>query len=227
MRRPLLLAWLASLPAFALLLGLGTWQVHRLDWKTRLLAQIAEFEAGPPQSLTAATPDYAKVAVTGRLDHGHEALLGAEVRYGLLGAHLLVPLLRPDAPPLLVDRGWVPLERRTALQRPEGEVSVTGYIRPGETRSWLSPVDDSVGRRFFTFDPPGIGTALGLERVPSYALVALGTAPPGPAELPIPARNLPRPSNSHLGYAITWYGLAAGLLGVLLVFSRRRVAATY
>jgi surfeit locus 1 family protein len=33
----------------------------------------------------------------------------------VLGSHLLVPLLREDAPPLLVDRGWVPLESRTQI----------------------------------------------------------------------------------------------------------------
>jgi surfeit locus 1 family protein len=41
--------------------------------------------------------------------------------------------------------------------------------------------------------------------------------------LPDPARTLPRPTNSHLGYAITWYGLALSLLGVFAVWARRRL----
>jgi surfeit locus 1 family protein len=34
---------------------------------------------------------------------------------------------------------------------------------------------------------------------------------------------MPRPSNNHLGYAITWYGLAAALVGVFAVWARRRL----
>jgi surfeit locus 1 family protein len=34
---------------------------------------------------------------------------------------------------------------------------------------------------------------------------------------------MPRPANNHLGYAITWYGLAAALAGVFAVWARRRL----
>jgi surfeit locus 1 family protein len=40
--------------------------------------------------------------------------------------------------------------------------------------------------------------------------------------LPDPARTLPRPTNNHLGYVITWYGLALALVGVLGAFAFRR-----
>jgi surfeit locus 1 family protein len=48
-----------------------------------------------------------------------------------------------------------------------------------------------------------------------YGLVLLGQA----GSLPEPAQTLPRPRNNHLGYAITWYGLAASLVGVFLAFA--------
>jgi surfeit locus 1 family protein len=44
----------------------------------------------------------------------------------------------------------------------------------------------------------------------------------GPAgSLPEPAQTLPRPRNNHLGYAITWYGLALSLIGVFVAFAWR------
>lgn len=222
--RRLLLPLLVVLPALAVLLGLGTWQMQRLAWKTDLLARIAAAEAAPPVPLGADVPQgYAKVVATGRFDHGREALLGLEVRGTVLGAHLLTPLLRDGAPALLVDRGWVPLERSLPVARPEGEVAVAGYVRAGETAGSFAATDDVAGRRFYTFDPGAIGRALGLPEVAPFGLVAL--APPGTpaATLPAAARSLPRPTNSHLGYAITWYGLAAALVGVFLVFARRRL----
>lgn len=221
---------LLALPLLAVLLGLGTWQVRRLHWKTDLLATIAAAEAGPAQPLGTAVPPlyapapYTKASATGRFDYAHEALLGLEVRGTTMGAHLLTPLLRPGAPPLLVDRGWVPVERSHGIARPEGQVTVTGYVRAPDERDWNSPRDDPDGRRFYLFDPAAIGAALGLPPPAPFGLVAL--APPGtpPDLLPAAARSLPRPNNPHLGYAITWYGLAAALVGVTIAFLLRRPA---
>lgn len=212
-RLPLLLA---ALPALALLLFLGTWQVQRLHWKNDLLARIAASEAAPPIPLEDPPQPLAKVRVTGRFDHAREALVGLEVRGAVLGASLVTPLLRNDASAILVNRGWVPLERSTPVGRPEGEVTVEGWIHPGDRANLFSARDDPAGRRFYTLDPAAIGAAIGLEVAP-YALIALG--PPGS---PDPARTLPRPTNNHLGYAITWYGLALSLLGVLAAFALRR-----
>ena len=211
-----------ALPVLAVLLALGTWQVRRLAWKTDMLATIAASEAAPPLPLGAAPMPYTKVVATGRFDHGREALLGLEVRGTTLGAHLLVPLLRDGAPPLLVDRGWVPIERDRAVDHPDGEVSVTGYVRPADERDWNSPKDDPAGRRFYILDTAAIGAALDLPPPAPFGLVAL--APPGtPASLlPAAPTTLPRPNNPHLGYAITWYGLAAALIGVVAVFVMRK-----
>jgi surfeit locus 1 family protein len=219
MRRPVLIAVLASIPVLATLLFLGTWQVQRLAWKNDLIARIAASEAAPAAPLAEPPEMLAKVRVTGRFDHAREGLLGLEVRGPVLGAHLVTPLLRPGAPPILVDRGWVPLQSDRPIARPEGEVTLEGWVHPGDRPNLFSATDDQAARRFYTFDPPAIGRALGLAEVAPYAIVALGGAGGG---LPEPARTLPRPTNNHLGYAITWYGLALSLVGVLGAFALRR-----
>jgi surfeit locus 1 family protein len=219
MRRPILIVILAALPVLGLLLFLGTWQLERLHWKNDLLARIAASEAAPAAPLRDPPEMLAKVQVTGRFDHAREATLGVVPRGNTLGTNLVTPLLRDGAPPILVNRGWVPMERNRALDRPEGTVTVEGWVHPGERAGLLSASDDAAGRRFYTFDPPVIGAALGLPGVAPYGLVALGN---GTGALPDPARTLPRPTNNHLGYAITWYGLALSLIGVLAAFALRR-----
>jgi surfeit locus 1 family protein len=217
--RRLVVPLLVVLPALLVLIGLGTWQVERLAWKTELLARFAETEAAPAQPAGANPAPYSKVAVTGRFDHEREALLEIEVRGTTMGGRLVTPLIRADGPPVLVDRGWVPFERTDPVSHPDGEVTVTGWVRPGERPGWFSATDDATARRFYTFDPAAIGTALGLPRVAPWGLVAMGPA----AGLPVPSRHLPRPTNNHLGYAITWYGLAVALVGVFIVWMRRRL----
>lgn len=217
--RRLVLPLLVVLPVFVVLLGLGTWQLQRFAWKSDLLARIAAVEAAPAVPLPAAPEPFAKVFVTGRFDHAREALLGLEVRSSTLGARLLTPLLREGDEPILVDRGWVPMRRDGPIARPEGEQQVIGFILSGETAGIFAATDDVAGRHFYTFDPAAIGTALGLPRVAPFGLVVLGEG----AGLPQPARLLPRPPNNHLGYVVTWYGVAAALVAVFAVWARRRL----
>ncbi|MCR0983507.1 SURF1 family protein [Roseomonas populi] len=222
-RRRILPAVLASIPVLAVLLALGTWQVQRLHWKTELLATIAAAEAGPPVPLSAAPQPFTKVAVTGRFRHDLEATLGAQVRGAVLGTHLITPLEAEGLPPVLVNRGWVPMQRDgAAIIRPAGTVTVVGYVSPPHDRDLFAATDDVAGRRFYTADARAIGAALGLPGTMADLLVALRTADTPRDALPQPAETLPRPPNSHLGYAITWYGLAASLLGVLVAWAIRK-----
>lgn len=216
---------LMTLLMFLVLIGLGTWQVHRLAWKEAILAQIAHAEAGPPVPLPPSPDPFLKVAITGRLLHDKQALFGADVRDTMagpdLGALLIEPLQRPGADPILVDRGWVPLKNTRPIAMPDGSVTIAGYIHPGDTPGWFAAHDDIAGRHFYTLDPQVIGAALGLSHVAPFILIALG--PPPPEGLPIPADHLPQPPNNHLQYAITWYGLAGALVVIFIIWARKAV----
>jgi surfeit locus 1 family protein len=216
---------LMTVAMLIVLLGLGTWQVHRLAWKEAILAQIAHAESAPPVALPAAPSPFIKVSVAGRLLAGKAAVFGADVRDTAtgpaLGALLIEPLQRDGAATILVDRGWVPLKGTKPVATPEGITQVTGYVHPGDTPGWFAAHDDIQGRHFYTLDPAVIGAALGLDHVAPFVLIALGAPPP--EGLPIPAEHLPRPPNNHLQYAITWYGLAAALVVIFTVWARKAV----
>lgn len=215
-RRGVLWPVAAALPVLAILLALGWWQLERLHWKAGILARMDAAEAAPPVPLGPSPEPFARVIAEGILDSSRAALVGLEPRQGRLGARLVVPLLRDGAPPVLVDLGWVPQGARGPI--PEGRVAILGFVHPGEARSWLAATDDVANRHFYSFDPPAIAAALGLPDAERFALVRLG--PPG---TPDPARSIPRPPNNHLGYVITWWGLAASLLVVLGAFLIRRL----
>jgi surfeit locus 1 family protein len=214
---------LSALMMLIVLISLGTWQVYRLQWKQGVLAQIAAAESAPPIPLGPDPAPYTKVSATGRFRFDRAAVFGAEVRDTAagptMGSYQVVPLERDGARTVLVNRGWIPQKREAPLDDPAGEVTVTGYIRPGEASHWFSAADDSVGRQFFTLDPEAIGRAVGEPDVLPYALVALG--PETARTFPAPARTLPRPPNNHLSYVITWYGLALSLIVVFVVWMRK------
>ena len=221
--RRLLWPAVSTVTMLVLLLGLGTWQVERLHWKEGLLAEIDRAEAAPPVPLPPDPAPFTKVAVSGTLRGDLAALYGVATEDGpngpVMGAYLVEPLERPGAPPLLVDRGWIPSDHGGPPPEPREAATVQGYVRFADKPGLFSPKDDPGGRRFYTLDPPVIGAALGLRDVAPYTLVAMG--PDRPGEIPEPAHALPRPPNNHLGYAITWYGLAAVLIAIFFSWSSK------
>ncbi|MBS0561094.1 MAG: SURF1 family protein [Proteobacteria bacterium] len=226
-----------TLVMLVILIGLGIWQVERLFWKEGILQAIDRAERSAPVPLVLGPTPFAtdtvpangpvmpspftKVAVTGRFRPDLAALFGAEVRptpSGVqMGAQLIMPLVRDGAPPLLVDRGWVPLSRSQPIATPPGEVTVEGYVHPADHPGPFSARDDPAMRRFYTLDPGAIGNALGLKPVEPFTLIALGKQPPD--LFPDPARRLPRPPNDHFSYAVTWFGLAVALVVIFGIWA--------
>ena len=221
--RRVLVPGLCTLAMLLVLVGLGTWQVYRLQWKEGVLARIAAAEATPAGPLTAGAAPYAKVLVTGRFRFDRAVLFGADVRDTrsgpTMGAYQIVPLERVGASTILVDRGWIPEDPQRHVDQPDGVVTVSGYVRPGEGQHWFSPADDAAGRRFFTLDPVAIGAAVGVTDPAPFVLVAMGPSVVG--SYPAPAQTLPRPPNNHLSYAITWYALAVCLVVIFFAWVRR------
>jgi surfeit locus 1 family protein len=208
--RRLLWPTLITAAMLAVLLALGTWQLHRRTWKLAILAAIDAAEQAPPAPLGPHPAPFAKVEVRGRLHADLAARYGIEARPGpdgtVLGSQLIVPLLPPQGPPVLVDLGWLPAQAHPPL--PAGPVSIQGYVREPSRPGWFTPADEPAARQFYALDPARIGAALGLPAVAPFTVVAMGPAG-GAAGVPDPAQHLPRPPNDHLQYALTWYGLAA------------------
>ena len=214
-----------TLVLLAALVGLGVWQVERLGWKSRLLAQIDQSEATAPAPLRGVPHPFEKVVVGGHW-LGPVARYGADVRDTpagpRMGSQLIGALGRPGLPAVLVALGWV---EDGAAVRLVGDARVTGFVRPAEHPGWLSARDNARTARFFTLDPLAIGKALSVDVEP-FTVVALRGNETAKVEFgpqPIPAEGLPRPLNNHLSYAVTWFGLAATLLVVFGVWARRPV----
>jgi len=204
----------------AVLVGLGSWQLHRLAWKEVLLARIAAAERAPAAPLAENPAPFAKVRLSGRWRPDLSAWYGVEVRDTpngpRMGAQLVEPLERADAAPVLVDRGWAPTEGAAAMGSADGAATVEGFVLPAANPGWFTPKDDIAARRFYTLDPRAIGAALRLPRVAPFTVVAMG---PASQSYPEPAQHLPRPPNNHLSYAMIWFGLAGALVWIFLDWS--------
>jgi surfeit locus 1 family protein len=209
------------------MLGLSIWQVQRLQWKEGLIAARQAALAQPPVDLPTTIEDPASwafrpVRVTGTFDHSKEVVLGARSLNGNIGYHLITPLIRADGSAVLVDRGWIPLDRRDPGTRPEslvaGEVTVDGIARETGKRNWLTPEDSPEENFWFIVDIPAIGRHLGLARV---LPVFVEAGPGSPDTFPIGGQTRVELPNDHLQYAITWFLLAVALAVIYVLYVRR------
>lgn len=218
--------------AFAILCGLGGWQLKRLAWKQDLLARIEARQHAPPVPFNVATKDLWNAEFT-RTFIDCPGLARApfvevySIRGGRAGSRLLSLCLRGKSLPVIVDRGFVPdtVSGRPAVDaNDQTVVRVQGLLRGGERPGAFTPKPE--GRTFYITDLHAIGRALGARRggVAIYLLAAETSTNPDFKSLrpsPLP----PAITNRHLEYALTWFGLAGALAAVYAALLRRRLKA--
>jgi surfeit locus 1 family protein len=220
---------LAYLPALGVLLALGTWQMDRGEWKRGLIAERAQRLAAPPLSLPAsiAQPEaleFRRVQATGRFLNDRELYLGNRPRRGQPGYHVVTPLLRADGTAVLVDRGWVPLERKLPESRAEGQIeaqaSVAGVARLPPAPGLFTPKNQEEANFWFYVDPPAMARAAGL---PAVLPVYIEAGPqPNKGGLPLGGQTELQLSDNHLQYALTWYALAVVLTVIYVLKGLRK-----
>lgn len=230
--RPSLWATLTTVPAVLVMLALGTWQVQRLHWKDDLIHRVEQrLHAAPvPLPATIADPaafEFRPVTVSGRFLNDKEMRLIARPHQGQVGYEVLTPLERADGGGVvLVNRGFVPMDKRDPASRPdsrvEGPVTLTGMVRLPQPAGWLQPDNRPGADAWMRIDPPAMAASVGLSNVTPVVVEALPDPSRGSAPLNgiQPQVELP---NNHLQYAITWYSLAATLIAVYVLSQRRRI----
>ena len=220
---------LLCLPLFALLIGLGLWQLERLQWKLGLIAQIQRNMTAPAISLDQALKlgveraQYRRVTVRGSLDNTKENYLYTTGPEGGPVYHVLTPLLVGSGNAVMTDRGYIPVSLRDPAIRPgsepNGQVEFVGILRTSDQPGVFTPQPDLRNRVWFTRDVASMARRDHLRLIAPVILEAVGA----------PGQKWPRGGqtrvdlpNDHLQYALTWFLLAAVLAIVYLAWHRAR-----
>ncbi|MBD8897675.1 SURF1 family protein [Rhodanobacter sp. DHG33] len=223
-RGPVALTLLALLGValFSAFVALGSWQVHRLAWKTALIAHVDERVHAPPvpapgpaewPRITEADDAYRHVLLTGTWLPGRQVRVWTATAAGS-GYWILAPLRRDDGSIVLVNRGFAPEGwcnfKGDCPAAPSGEVTVTGLLRISEPSGWI-PHNDAATDTWYTRDVPVIAKARGLANVAPYFVDADAGA--DASAWPRGGLTVVQFPNHHLNYLITWYLLALMVLG--------------
>ncbi|MGA0607937.1 SURF1 family protein [Phenylobacterium sp. VNQ135] len=211
---------------------LGVWQLERRAWKLDLIARVEARLRAPPGPLpdSAAEHDaYTRVRVRGVFLHDRETLVQALTERGA-GWWVMTPLRTDTGRVVLVNRGFVPPGRRDPASRaagaPSGSVTVTGLLRLTEPRGGFLRRNDPAAGRWYSRDVAAIAAARGVG--PAAPVFIDADASPNPGGYPVGGMTVVRFRNSHLVYALTWFGLAIlSLAGLALVVRSGRPQALF
>lgn len=212
---------LLALVAFCVLVSLGWWQVERRAWKLALMERVEQRVNAAPAALppperwpqvTVASDEYRVVQAQGRFLHDRETLVQSLSDLGS-GFWVLTPLQLADGRIVLVNRGFVPPERRERASRqagePQGVVRVTGLLRISEPGGGFLRRNDPAAGRWYSRDVAGIAAARGLDadKVAPFFVDARKDPATDPRQ-PVGGLTVISFRNNHLVYALTWFALA-------------------
>jgi surfeit locus 1 family protein len=215
--------------AIAVLTALGVWQLERRIWKLDLIARVNARVHAPPiaapdpaawPTISAAKDEYLHVRLSGHFLNDRETAVQALTDLGA-GDWVLTPLTTDQGWTVLVNRGFVPLERRAAGTHSlvGGETTVTGLLRITEPKGRFLRPNDPSQNRWYSRDVAAIAAARGLGNAAPYFVDAdLGADPQAWPRGGLTVIAFP---NNHLVYALTWFSLAL-MLAAATVYNMRQ-----
>ncbi len=199
-----------------MLVSLGIWQLQRLAWKEGVLAEIeARIVDSPvdlPETLSVAEDRYLPVRIQGRT-LGHEIDVLVSTKEQGAGFRVISAFETQQGRVIMVDEGYVRQTEKDA-ERPSVAMTVTGNVHWPDEIDGFTPEPDLAAEIWFARDVPAMAAHLETEPVLVIARTVTGTDARA-TPLPVSTQGIP---NSHLGYAIQWFGLALVWAGMTAFF---------
>lgn len=201
--------------AFAGFVSLGVWQVQRMHWKHALIARVeARVDAAPIApptreawtAVTAANDEYRRVALSGRFLPVPETRTQAVTALGA-GHWVLAPLRTDTGDIVLVNRGFVHTGE-DAAPPPTGPVRIEGLLRISEPAGGFLRRNAPAQERWYSRDVAAIAQARGLPGAAVAPFFVDAVQAPGIAGWPRGGLTVVTFRDSHLTYALTWFGMA-------------------
>ena len=231
MFKPKFIPTLFTIPAIIVLLILGSWQVQRLNWKNNLIESMNLRISMPAIDLPELTSKdnideykYRKVKLKGEFLNDHEIFLftGPKVMKGDAGYNILTPFQTDKGQIVLVDRGWIPSDKREQSTRPETIINepttIEGMLHEGEKQAKFVFDNDVENNLWFWIDTKAISKVTGQNLKDIYVRI---TKNDNGNILPIPGENVIKHRNDHLQYAVIWYSFAIILLIIYIIYHKK------
>ncbi|WP_440924153.1 SURF1 family protein [Candidatus Pelagibacter sp.] len=197
-------------------IGLGTWQIIRLNWKNNLILEIENSLKNPPVELAQSNKEnFLKIKTSGSIDFDKQIYLYNLNESGTPGFEVINPITIGDEN-FLINRGWIPFEKKGAQEiNVFDQKNIIGTLRLQGRKNIFKPDNDLDENYWFSLNREDILKFTG-KNFSKYIIYLDGNY-----ELPRPKKITANISNNHQKYAITWFSLALSILLLYLYFRKK------
>ncbi len=197
-------------------MGLGTWQILRLNWKNDLIFEIENALKKPPVELTQSKKqNFLKIKTSGSIDFDKQIYLYNLNETGTPGFEVINPIIIEDEN-YLINRGWIPFEKKGAEEiNIINQKNIIGILKLQGKKNIFKPDNDLKENYWFSLNREDILKYTG-KNFSKYIIYLEGNY-----RFPSPKKITANISNNHKKYAITWFSLALSILLLYLYFRKK------
>ncbi len=197
-------------------IGLGTWQIIRLNWKNNLILEIENSLKNPPVELAQSNKEnFLKIKTSGSIDFDKQIYLYNLNESGTPGFEVINPITIGDEN-FLINRGWIPFEKKDTQEiNVFDQKNIIGTLKLQGRKNIFKPDNDLDENYWFSLNREDILKFTG-KNFSKYIIYLDGNY-----QLPRPKKITANISNNHQKYAITWFSLALSILLLYLYFRKK------
>ena len=197
-------------------IGLGTWQIIRLNWKNNLILEIENSLKNPPVELAQSNKEnFLKIKTSGSIDFDKQIYLYNLNESGTPGFEVINPITIGDEN-FLINRGWIPFEKKGTQEiNVFDQKNIIGTLKLQGRKNIFKPDNDLDENYWFSLNREDILKFTG-KNFSKYIIYLDGNY-----QFPKPKKITANISNNHQKYAITWFSLALSILLLYLYFRKK------
>ena len=205
--------------SIVLFCSLGTWQIHRLQWKVDLISEINNgLNSEPIFYSNTNIKNYQKVKFSGIFDFEKQIFLYSLNNKGKPGYDIITPLKINSNEILLINRGWIQKDQKNNKNINKiVSNSYQGILKKITKPNPFKPDNDIENNIWYSLKLTDLENFTGYKL--SNFVLFLQNSQNNLVENKIVSPDLP---NNHLKYALTWYSVALSILLYFLYFRKKQ-----
>ena len=199
-----------------MLLSVGSWQLHRLNWKLDLISEIENsLKINPVELSKSNNKNYLRIKTSGTVDFDKQIYLYNLNNSGKPGFEVINPILIGNEN-YLINRGWIPFDKKDKAEiNLINSNHIIGTLKKQSKANSFKPENDIEKNYWFTLDRDDIFSYTG-KKFSKYIIYINGDY-----KMPEPKVITANISNNHKKYAITWFSMAISILLIYLYFRKK------
>ena len=196
--------------------GLGTWQIIRLNWKNNLISEIENSLKNAPVELAQSKKEnFLKIKTSGFIDFDKQIYLYSLNDSGTPGFEVINPITIEDEN-YLINRGWIPFEKKDTQEiNLFDQKNIIGTLKLQGRKNIFKPDNDLDENYWFSLNREDVLKFTG-KNFSKYIIYL-----DGDYQFPRPKKITANISNNHKKYAMTWFSLAISILLLYLYFRKK------